>query len=277
MSHVRSAVREAVADVVTNTATAGLLVTALIAAALLLGAQTLPYHRYAAAGLRVAGLLTTLTALTIGVQGHGWVAGADAATTSWFVAHRSAGFDVAALVITDLASPVGTTVVAVMCGALLSWRARSIVPGGVVIGTVAAAALASTALKAIVGRSRPPLELQLILETDHSFPSGHVTGTAALLGVIAVCAGTGCRPAVRAWLAAGVVTAVLAIAASRLYLGVHWLTDVTAGAILGAAFVVAGAAVYGALHPRPAPDETPPSVRRGAGDGAPMSVLGRES
>ena len=198
--------------------------------------------------------------------------GADAATTSWFVAHRFAGFDVAALVITDLASPVGTAVAAVMCGALLSWRARSMIPGGVVIGTVTAAALASTALKVIVGRSRPPLELQLVLETDHSFPSGHVTGTAALLGIIAVCAGTGRRPAVRAWLAAGVVTGVLAIAATRLYLGVHWLTDVTAGAILAAAFVTLGAALYGALHPRPAPDETPPG---GApGDGAPMSALG---
>ncbi|MGZ4529825.1 MAG: phosphatase PAP2 family protein [Mycobacterium sp.] len=262
MSDVRSAVREAGGDVVTNTATGGLLVTALLVAALLLGAQTLPYHRYAAAGMRVAGLLMTLTALTIGVQGQGWVTGADAAVTSWFVAHRFAGFDVAALVITDLASPVGTAVAAVMCGALLSWRARSMIPGGVVIGTVAAAALASTALKVIVGRSRPPLELQLVLETDHSFPSGHVTGTTALLGIIAVCAGTGCRPAVRAWLAAGVVTGVLAIAATRLYLGVHWLTDVAAGAILGAAFVTLGGALYGALHARPAPDETPPGGTR---------------
>lgn len=260
MSDVRSAVGEAVGDVLSNTATGGLLVTALIVAALLLGAQTLPYHRYAAAGMRVAGLLTTLTALTIGVQGHGWVTGADAATTSWFVARRSAGFDVASAVITDLASPVGTAVVAVMCGALLSWRARSMVPGGVVIGTVAAAALASTALKAVVDRPRPPLQWQLVLETDPSFPSGHVTGTAALLGIIAVCAGTGRRPAVRAWLAAGVVTGVLVIAITRLYLGVHWLTDVVAGAILATVFVVVGAAVYGALRPRPAPDETPPPL-----------------
>ena len=71
MSDVRSAVREAVGDVVADTATGGLLVTVLIVAALLLGAQTLPHHRYAAAGMRVAGLLMTLTALTIGVQGHG--------------------------------------------------------------------------------------------------------------------------------------------------------------------------------------------------------------
>jgi undecaprenyl-diphosphatase len=185
------------------------------------------------------------------------------------------GFDVAASVITDLGTPVATAAAALICAALLSWRARSMIPGIVVIGTVSAAALASTALKAVVDRPRPPLQWQLVLETDPSFPSGHVTGTAALLGITAVCVGMGRSRTVRAWLAGGVVTGVLVVAATRLYLGVHWLTDVTAGAILAAVFVTIGAAAFGALRDRSgqldvprvaaSPGEDPPVTTFGAG------------
>ena len=71
----------------------------------------------------------------------------------------------------------------------------------------------------------------------------------------------------RAWLAVGVVTGVLLIAATRLYLGVHWLTDVTAGAILAAVFVTIGAAVFAALA---ATGRQP--TRRAAGRRAPVQA-----
>jgi membrane-associated phospholipid phosphatase len=214
-------------------------------------------HRQVAAAMRVAGLLTALTGLTLGVHSHGWVTGLDTATTSWFVAHRSAWCDVAALVITDLGSPVATAADGLIWGALLCWRGRSVIPGVAVVGTVAAATLASTLLKTVVGR---PVELQLVLETDHSFPSGHVTGTAALLGMIAVCVGVGRGRTVRAWLAGLVITAVLVIAVTRLYLGVHWLTEVTAGAILAAVFVTICAATFATLNARSGQHGTAPTV-----------------
>jgi undecaprenyl-diphosphatase len=198
--------------------------------------------------MRVAALLTALTALVIAVNTDGWLTRLDTATTSWAVAHRSVGFDVAASVITDLGSPVATAAAGAICAALLCWRARSTIPGIVVIGTVGAAALASTTLKAVVDRPRPPLQWQIVLETDPSFPSGHVTGTAALLGIVAVCLGTGRSRTVRAWLVSGVVTGVLVVATTRLYLGVHWLTDVAAGAILAAVFVTIGATAFATLH-----------------------------
>ncbi|HEX9498946.1 MAG TPA: hypothetical protein VF926_11350 [Mycobacterium sp.] len=204
MSDVGAAVNEAVWDAIAVVATPGTLVTGLIVAAFFLGAQVLSEHRQVAAALRVAGLLTVLTGLMLAIHRPGWVTELDTVTTSWVVAHRPMGFDVAALVITDLGSPVATAAAAVICAALLSWRARSRVPGIVVIGTVSAAALASTALKAVVDRPRPPLQWQLVLETDPSFPSGHVTGTAALLGITAVCVGMGRNRTVRAWLAGGV-------------------------------------------------------------------------
>ena len=273
MSDVRAAVNEAVWDAIAVVATPGTLVTGLIVAAFFLGAQVLSEHRQVAAALRVAGLLTVLTGLMLAIHRPGWVTELDTATTSWVVAHRSMGFNVAALVITDLGSPVATAAAALICAALLSWRARSRVPGIVVIGTVSAAALASTALKAVVDRPRPPLPWQLVLETDPSFPSGHVTGTAALLGITAVCVGMGRSRTVRAWLAGGVVTGVLVIAATRLYLGVHWLTDVTAGAILAAVFVTIGTTVFAALHDRSGQHDAPP-VAASTGEDPPVTTFG---
>src|SRR5882757_6953434 len=273
MSDVGAAVNEAVWDAIAVVATPGTLVTGLIVAAFFLGAQVLSEHRQVAAALRVAGLLTVLTGLMLAIHRPGWFTELDTATTSWVVAHRPMGFDVAALVITDLGSPVATAAAAVICAALLSWRARARVPGIVVIGTVSAAALASTALKAVVNRPRPPLQWQLVLETDPSFPSGHVTGTAALLGITAVCVGVGRSRTVRAWLAGGVVSGVLVIAATRLYLGVHWLTDVTAGAILAAVFVTIGTTVFAALHDRSGQHDAPP-VAASTGEDPPVTTFG---
>ena len=272
MSDVRGAILDRVWDAIASPATASTFMTVLIVAAFFLGAQVLSEHRQVAAALRVAGLLTVLTGLMLAIHRPGWVTELDTATTSWVVAHRSTGFDVAALVITDLGSPVATAAAALICAALLSWRARSRVPGIVVIGTVSAAALASTALKAVVDRPRPPLQW-LVLETDPSFPSGHVTGTAALLGITAVCVGMGRSRTVRAGLAGGVVTGVLVIAASRLYLGVHWLTDVTAGAILAAVFVTIGTTVFAALHDRSGQRDAPP-VAASTGEDPPVTTFG---
>jgi membrane-associated phospholipid phosphatase len=272
MSDVRAAILDRVWDAIAGPATASTFMTVLIVAAFFLGAQVLSGHRQVAAALRVAGLLTVLTGIVLAIHRPGWVPELDTATKSWVVAHRSMGFDVAALVITDLDSPVATAAAAVICAALLSWRARSRVPGIVVIGTVSAAALASTALKAVVDRPRPPLPWQLVLETDPSFPSGHVTGTAALLGITAVCVGMGRNRTVRAWLAGGVVTGVLVIAAT-LYLGVHWLTDVTTGAILAAVFVTIGTTVFAALHDRSGQHDAPP-VAASTGEDPPVTTFG---
>jgi len=199
-------------------------------------------HRRLAAVLCAAALLTALAKLTIGVHTHSRVTRFDAATMSWFAAHQSAKLDWVAGVITDLGSPGATAAAGLLCGAVLAWQARSVLPGAVIIGTVAAAWVAETALKALVERPLTPAELQLSMDS-HSFPSGHVTGTGALLGIIAVCIGVGRSRIDRACLAAFVLAGVLVVALARLYLCVHWLTDVIGGALLAGVFVSLGAIV----------------------------------
>src|SRR6185295_14277622 len=99
---------EDVVDVITGPAAAPTMGTALVVASFLLVAQVVSPHRWVAAAMRVAGLLTALLGIILGIQGRGWVTHVDTVVNAWFAAHRSAGWDVAALVITDLGSPVAT-------------------------------------------------------------------------------------------------------------------------------------------------------------------------
>lgn len=87
--------------------------------------------------------------------------------------------------------------------------------------------------KLLVGRRRPPLH-HLDRVTGHSFPSGHTGQTAALVAVvlIEVLPFVDRRPVRRLALITGGLL-VAAVGFSRVYLGVHYPTDVLAGAALG--------------------------------------------
>jgi undecaprenyl-diphosphatase len=73
------------------------------------------------------------------------------------------------------------------------------------------------------------------------------------------------RGALTACLTCAAIIVVAAVASSRLYLGVHWLTDVVAGVLLGSAVVAIGATVLRGLtendEGRPTSDDTGPQRR----------------
>ena len=193
----------------------------------------------------LAGLVLALTWLAIGVHVHGWVTAFDAPTAAWIEnsVHRSHGLDEASLITARLGNPVTVAAAGLIGGALLAWRARSLRPAAVVIGTVGAAVLVSTAMKAVIYRPLTEAEIQAspLLSTEHHpFPSGHVAGIGALLGIIAVCIAVGRSRTVQALLTVLVGAGVVLVAFSRLYLGHHWLSDVIGGALLAGLFVILG-------------------------------------
>jgi undecaprenyl-diphosphatase len=194
----------------------------------------------------LAGLALVLTWLAIGVHFHGWVTAFDAATASWIgnSVHRSHRLDEASLITTWLGTPVKVAAAGLIGGALLAWRAGSLRTGVVVIGTVVGAALANTAIRVVVYRPLTQAEIHAspLLSTEHHpFPSGHVAGIGALLGIIAACIAVGRSRIVQALATALVVAGVLIVAFSRLYVGVHWLSDVIGGALVAGVFVILGA------------------------------------
>ena len=107
-------------------------------------------------------------------------------------------------------------------------------------GAVAAGAIALPLLKLCFDRPRPAFLWHLVTEDAWSFPSGHAMGSMILyplLGGIAGATRSAKRSAVLA--GAGMIVSLL-IGASRVELGVHWMSDVIDGWLIGLALVCAG-------------------------------------
>jgi membrane-associated phospholipid phosphatase len=138
--------------------------------------------------------------------------------------------------------------------ALLLWRANGALMAVGWIAAQAGGGVLNLALKETFERTRPAFADPLLAASSWSFPSGHAMGTFILFGL-------GCYVLLRetaSWtVAAFVVTLSLAwcivMAFSRLYLGVHFASDVAAGLIAGVAWVAVCASALEVVRPRRAP------------------------
>ncbi len=112
-------------------------------------------------------------------------------------------------------------------------------------------------LKYIVQRARPVVSDPVSRAPGYSFPSGHVANVAAATTVLVLLLWPLLRPAGRSIAVAAAVVLTVLTALDRVYLGVHFPSDVVAGVLVG---VGLGAASYaGYLGWRPlGPDDAPP-------------------
>ena len=90
----------------------------------------------------------------------------------------------------------------------------------------------SNLIKVFVDRARPALD-QLTGFASSSFPSGHATAAAATLAACGLLLGRGRSTTTRAVLAGVASGLAVAVAGTRVFLGVHWFTDVLAGLLVG--------------------------------------------
>lgn len=129
---------------------------------------------------------------------------------------------------TDLGGKVGMPVLAsaVAVGLALLWRSWT--PVVLMAVTGAGSVLMTTAGKAAVGRTRPPLaEAVPPFESSFSFPSGHSLNSMAIALVVAYLLVRKLRHRwSRALAVTGCVLFAVLMGLSRVYLGHHWLTDV---------------------------------------------------
>ena len=202
--------------------------------------------------LLAAGLFSAFAAMAVGINAE-WLAALDVSVETWLEAHRSRrGLIDAAGIFRFVGLPVHVLSAAVVSGTLLSLGLRSVIPGFLVVGGVGFGVVVEQMIKAMVTRTSTAVaELQGrrdLLYFEHAFPSGHVTVTAALLGLIAVCLGVGCGRVVKVALQVPVLAGVLFVAFVAVYAKAHTFSDVIGGMILGGVIVSLGAAVLGATH-----------------------------
>ena len=162
----------------------------------------------------------------------------DSSVTSWMVAHRTSALTTLAHVMSTIGSQaVLIPVIAVLFAALLITRRFGF--AALLLAAWGGAILLYSLSKHFVHRPRPPADIWLTnVGRTTSFPSGHATQSLATYLALALVAA--------AWLSharwtAKVLALVLAAAVgwSRVYLGVHWATDVGAGWLIATGWVAA--------------------------------------
>ena len=140
--------------------------------------------------------------------------------------------------ITELGSTWAVAVLAglaLLVGILIGpWR-----HGLIAAAVVGLASLGNSIIKGVIARTRPDLLAPLVTESGYSFPSGHAALGMVGWGILAVLISRSRLPrAARAGIVAGIAVLVFLIGVSRVYLGVHYPTDVIAGWVLGGVVVL---------------------------------------
>jgi undecaprenyl-diphosphatase len=199
----------------------------------LAGAAAVTRRALILGGLAVGALTALFAVLLDAVRAGDGVTALDEAGLEWALQRRTDELTAVVQVATEVGSMLFLAVVVLVAGPLLARRDGSRLPFGVLAATAAMAGLVSSVGKVVVGRERPPADVRLVVEESASFPSGHSLSAMAVYVVLAWLVGRGLgSAAARAGLLAGFVALAVGVGVSRVYLGVHWVTDVLASWLL---------------------------------------------
>lgn len=159
---------------------------------------------------------------------HGWTA-AELSVDQWFSTHQVSVLNtVAAVIGTVVSPPVGFGLLVLLCAAAAT--RVGVRPAVLLLGIAGATLAGGVVLKVLVHRPRPDVALLASpppVDTSFGYPSGHTTvATVLVLTALALLARRH-----RSWAVPVGVVLVATVAASRVYLGLHYPLDVLAAAV----------------------------------------------
>lgn len=185
----------------------------------------------------------------VAAVGPDYVTGADLAVQQWFLDIRTQFLNTAVSILTHTTD---TITIVILCALLILLP----VPGRLKYGVpVTLSALADMAvyktMKHIFLRQRPDVMYHIVEQGGYSFPSGHSATSVAVYGLLFYLIRKHCKNPVAKNILSGVcLFLAVMVGPSRLYVGVHWFTDVLAGWCIGGAVLAATIIILEKLEER---------------------------
>ena len=168
----------------------------------------------------------------------------DRSVADWGQRHASPLTDDVLNAITFVGQPVSIALLAALVALVETIRTRNRWIAPFMLLVIAGTGLLTTTVKELAHRARPALNP--IAETlGPSFPSGHSSWSAAFLAATALILSRNRGPQTRAALAGVAAGLAVSVAATRVLLAMHWLSDVIAGLALGSAWFCVCAIAFG--------------------------------
>jgi membrane protein DedA with SNARE-associated domain/membrane-associated phospholipid phosphatase len=193
-------------------------------------------------GLAMTGSLTvavaatwTFLGITQDVLAREELALLDPRIHTWVLAHRIPSLDVFFETVTWLGATAVTVPLLAIGGGLLARSRRSWTPMLDIAAVYGTVILLHAVVGQLVHRHRPPATDWLASAGGWAYPSGHTTQAVAAWGILALIVSTGASRRAQVLAGSAATGVAVLVAVSRVYLGVHWTTDVLGAAALSVA------------------------------------------
>jgi membrane-associated phospholipid phosphatase len=161
----------------------------------------------------------------------------DVAASTWLHTHPLPLFTRVMIAVSFLGAPSTLTPVSLLIALFLALRRRfgeSLALPAVVLG----GNLLNFWLKQLIQRGRPVFDDPILTLPTYSFPSGHAMASTVFYGLLALyAAGAGTQYTARPMAVFGAAAVIMLVCFSRIYLGLHYLSDVGAGLMEGIAWL----------------------------------------
>lgn len=200
-------------------------------------------------------LLVLFTCLALNVKSHGFFTHINQGTLYLFLSLRSSVLDPFFTIITISADKTVLLPFACLTSFYL-WRQQQYREGTHLFSLAVITAIAIKLVKSSVHYVRP--KMALLATTSYAFPSGHTALALALIPFITFILYRQSRSAFKAYLWMPCVCYCLLVMLSRLYLGMHWLTDILGGLLLSLSLLC-----FHLLSLRRHPSAKPKSTKQG--------------